>query len=101
MLRYIAAVHKDKDSDLGISFPDFPGCITTADDMKEAKFNAQEVLDFHITGLLENGGDLPKPTPLNEIQKMDEYSDASYFEIEVDTTPAGEVKTSFNTASPS
>jgi predicted RNase H-like HicB family nuclease len=25
---YIAYLHKDRDSDFGVSFPDFPGCIT-------------------------------------------------------------------------
>ena len=28
MSNYIAIVHKDEKSDFGVSFPDFPGCIT-------------------------------------------------------------------------
>jgi hypothetical protein len=28
MQAYIALVHKDKDSDFGVSFPDFPGVVT-------------------------------------------------------------------------
>jgi hypothetical protein len=27
-MEYIAYLHKDKNSDYGVSFPDFPGCIT-------------------------------------------------------------------------
>jgi hypothetical protein len=27
-MEYIAYLHKDRDSDCGVSFPDFPGCIT-------------------------------------------------------------------------
>ena len=28
MRQYIALIHKDADSDFGVSFPDFPGCVT-------------------------------------------------------------------------
>jgi predicted RNase H-like HicB family nuclease len=28
MRYYIALIHKDPDSDFGVSFPDLPGCIT-------------------------------------------------------------------------
>ena len=27
-MEYIAYLHKDRKSDFGVSFPDFPGCIT-------------------------------------------------------------------------
>ncbi len=37
MASYIAAVHKDPDSVFGVSFPDFPGCITAGDTIDEAK----------------------------------------------------------------
>ena len=28
MPSYIAIIHKEPESDYGVSFPDFPGCIT-------------------------------------------------------------------------
>ena len=28
---YVAIIHKDTDSDFGVSFPDFPGCITAGE----------------------------------------------------------------------
>jgi predicted RNase H-like HicB family nuclease len=30
-MEYIAYLHKEKKSDFGVSFPDFPGCVTAAD----------------------------------------------------------------------
>ena len=36
MRNYIAILHKDKDSDYGVSFPDFPGCITAGSTLDEA-----------------------------------------------------------------
>jgi hypothetical protein len=33
---YIALVHKDEDSDFGVSFPDFPGAVTAAPTLDDA-----------------------------------------------------------------
>ena len=61
MANYIAFVHKDTKSDFGVSFPDFPGCITAGKNIDEAKDIAQEALTFHIQGMLEDGELLPSP----------------------------------------
>ena len=37
MASYIAVIHKDPDSDFGVSFPDFPGCITAGATIDEVK----------------------------------------------------------------
>ena len=34
---YVAIIPKDPDSDFGVSFPDFPGCITAGRTLDEAK----------------------------------------------------------------
>ena len=44
MRNYIAIVHKEAKSDFGVSFPDFPGCITAGKDIDEAKDMAQDAL---------------------------------------------------------
>ena len=36
MRNYIAILHKDQDSDFGVSFPDFPGCITAGSTLDDA-----------------------------------------------------------------
>ena len=41
---YVAIIHKDHDSDFGVSFPDFPGCITAGLTLDEAKGMALEAL---------------------------------------------------------
>jgi predicted RNase H-like HicB family nuclease len=55
MANYIAIVHKDSESDFGVSFPDFPGCITAGSNIDEAKDMAQDALALHIQGMLEDG----------------------------------------------
>ena len=43
-MEYIAYLHKDRKSDYGVSFPDFPGCITAGSTLEEARRMAAEAL---------------------------------------------------------
>ena len=74
MANYIAIVHKDAKSDFGVSFPDFPGCITAGKNIDEAKDMAQEALTLHIQGMLEDGDQLPGPSRLEEIMGDPDYA---------------------------
>ena len=55
---YIALIRKEADSDFGVSFPDFPGCVTAGKDLDEANAFAREALALHIEGLIEDGVEL-------------------------------------------
>ena len=55
MANYIAIVHKNPDSDFGVSFPDFPGCVTAGQNIDEAKDMAEEAITLHIHGMFEDG----------------------------------------------
>jgi len=76
MANYIAVVHKDPKSDFGVSFPDFPGCITAGSSIDEAKDMAHDALSLHVKGLLEDGDNIPAPSRLEDIMENPEYSDA-------------------------
>lgn len=79
MVNYIAVVHKDADTDFGVSFPDFPGCVTAGQNIDEARDFAQEVLTLHIRGMLEDGEKLPLPSKLENIMADDDYADVAAF----------------------
>ena len=64
---YIALLRKEEDSDFGVDFPDFPGCITVGKTLEEAHRRALEALRFHINGMLEDGDPIPEPTALEKI----------------------------------
>ncbi|MDQ1406216.1 MAG: hypothetical protein QOG55_1845 [Acidobacteriaceae bacterium] len=66
-MAYIAYVHKDHESDFGVSFPDFPGCVTAGKTIEESRRNAQEALALHISGMIEDGESIPRPSTLDEI----------------------------------
>jgi predicted RNase H-like HicB family nuclease len=55
MRHYIALIHKDADSDYGVSFPDLPGVITAGSNLDEARKMAAEALAFHLKGMAEDG----------------------------------------------
>jgi predicted RNase H-like HicB family nuclease len=66
-MEYIAYLHKDRDSDYGVSFPDFPGCITAGRSLDEASRMAAEALALHIQGMIEDGDPLPEPSTVDDI----------------------------------
>ncbi len=65
--QYPAVVHKDRDSDFGVSFPDFPGCVTAGSTPEEAYDLAAEALLFHIGGMVEDGDEIPAPSSLGAV----------------------------------
>lgn len=67
-MEYIAYLHKDAKSDYGVSFPDFPGCITAGSTLEEARRMAVEALSLHIAGMQEDGDVIPEPSTLDDLQ---------------------------------
>lgn len=79
MTDYIALLRKDDDSDYGVNFPDFPGCVTAGADLDEAKDMASEALSAHIEAMKENGMGLPGPSALDTIMADQANIDAVVF----------------------
>ena len=69
MRSYIAFIHKDADSDYGVSFPDLPGCVTAGTTLDEARAFAEEALTLHLAGMVEDGEAIPEPSSLEAIMR--------------------------------
>jgi predicted RNase H-like HicB family nuclease len=67
MSNYIGLIHKDTDSDYGVSFPDFPGVVTAGGTLDEARRMAEEALAFHVDGMIEDGEAIPEPSSLESV----------------------------------
>jgi predicted RNase H-like HicB family nuclease len=67
MPSYIGLIHKDADSDFGVSFPDFPGVITASTTLDNAREMAEEALALHFEGMTEDGEAIPEPSTLEEV----------------------------------
>src|SRR5271156_5504495 len=66
-MEYIAYLHKERDSDYGVSFPDFPGCITAGKALDEASRLAAEGPAVPIPGMIEGGDPVPEPSKVDGI----------------------------------
>ena len=75
MRHYIALIHKDADSDYGVSFPDLPGCVTAGSNLDEAREMATEALALHVAGMAEDGEPVPEPALLEAIMRDPEHRD--------------------------
>ena len=73
---YLALVHKDADSDFGVSFPDFPGCITAGHTLEEAKRMAGKALRGHIEAMRAEGLPIPDPSTLGVVMQHEDYADS-------------------------
>jgi predicted RNase H-like HicB family nuclease len=69
MRQYIALIHKEPNSDYGVSFPDLPGVISAGSTLDEARDMATEALALHLQGLAEDGEAAPEPSSLEAIMK--------------------------------
>lgn len=92
MADYIALIHKDADSDYGVSFPDFPGCITAGSTLDEARAMAAEALAFHIEGMREDGQETPSPSLLAEVMRERTSRDAVAFLVTMPDQPERNVR---------
>ncbi len=76
MASYIALIRKEADSDYGVSFPDFPGCVTAGSTLDEARTNAAEALALHIEGMIEDKEALPEASELATVMADRENRDS-------------------------
>jgi len=83
MATYIALLRKDPDSDYGVDFPDFPGCITAGSSLEEARVMAAEALGIHVEGMIEDGEAIPEPSSLDAVMADDHNHDAVAFIVDV------------------
>src|SRR3954468_22091467 len=70
MRHYIGLIHKDADSDFGVSFPDLPGLVTAGTTLDEARDMAEEALALHLEGMAEDGEAIPEPSSLEEVMSI-------------------------------
>jgi predicted RNase H-like HicB family nuclease len=86
--QYIGLIHKDPGSDYGISFPDFPGCVSAGKTVDETRAMGQEALAFHIEGMIEDGEAVPEPSTLEQIMSDPENRGGLAVLVPVETAAA-------------
>jgi predicted RNase H-like HicB family nuclease len=85
MRQYIGLIHKEADSDFGVSFPDFPGVGTAGASLEDARNMAEEALALHIEGLVEDGEAIPEASTLDAVMQAPENRDGVAILVAVKT----------------
>ena len=78
---YPVYVHKDPESAYGVTFPDFPGCFSAADDLGDVPRLAQEAVEVHFEG---EDVEIPPPTPIEKLAGDPGYEGGFWLLLEVD-----------------
>jgi predicted RNase H-like HicB family nuclease len=69
----------------GVVVPDLPGCFSAADrGIDEAIENAKEAIAAWVGAVLDEGGSVPAPTPIEAHRGNPEYSGWIWAVVEVD-----------------
>ncbi len=85
MRNYIGLIHKETDSDFGVSFPDLPGLATAGTSLDDARAMAEEALALHIEGLVADGEAIPEPSSLEEVMTDPDNRDSVAILVAVKT----------------
>ena len=83
-MKYPIVVHKDSDSDYGVTVPDLPGCHSAGATMEEAMENAREAILTHVEGLLMDNEHVPSPSSVESLMSSRSEPGAVWAIVDVD-----------------
>ena len=65
----------------GVTFPDFPGCFSAADDWADLPRLIQEAVEVYFEG---EAGEVPPPTPLEVLARDPAYTGGIWLLVDID-----------------
>ncbi len=83
-MKYPIVIHKDSNSDYGVTFPDLPGCFAAGSTIEEAINMAQEAAECHIEGILIDSEPVPTPSDIEVHKNNPYYNQGIWALIEID-----------------
>ncbi len=86
-MKFPVVLHKDADSDYGVTVPDVPGCFSAGATVSEALENAQEALALHFEGLVADGDALPQAQEVDVHMANPDYAGGVWAVVDFDVTP--------------
>lgn len=89
-MRYPVVIHKDLDSDYGVTIPDLPGCFSAGETFEDALKNAQEAILTHIEGLLLDNDPVSSPTLIEKLRNNIPGKDLIWAIVSVDLNTLSE-----------
>ena len=103
---YMGVVERGLNGSFGVYFPDLPGCVSAAETFEETVTGGQEALELHLEGMIEDGLDIPDPSPVTAFD-ADEWPGSQVLRIVMfpvenpgakveDSTPAVRINMTMN-----
>lgn len=83
-MKYPIVIHKDSDSDYGVTVPDVAGCFSAGSTVEEAMEMAKEAIECHIEGLLMDNDPIPLNSSIETHQKNTAFDNGIWAMVEVD-----------------
>jgi predicted RNase H-like HicB family nuclease len=83
-MRYPIVIHKDPESDYGVTVPDVPGCFSAGETMDEALSQAVEAIECHLEGLMMDSLAIPMPKSIEHHQDNPDYTGGVWALVSVD-----------------
>ena len=83
-LRYPVVIHKDPDSDYGVTVPDLPGCFSAGEMMDEALSQTVEAIECHLEALMLDGEPIPALQNIQTHQHNPDYAEATWASVTVE-----------------
>ncbi|HEY3244193.1 MAG TPA: type II toxin-antitoxin system HicB family antitoxin [Phycisphaerae bacterium] len=72
-MQYPIVIHKDRDSDYGVTVPDLPGCFSGGTTIDEAIARAREAIEVYLEFMIEQGRPIPPPRPIEQHRRNPDY----------------------------
>ena len=92
-MQYAIVVHKDVDSDYGVTVPDLPGCFSAGSTLDETAHNVKEAIECHLEGMLADGDTIPHPKGIEAHRENPDYADGVWIVVDIDLAKlAGKVR---------
>ena len=85
-MRYPVVLHKDPESDYGVSVPDLPGCFSAGDSIDDALQQVVEAIECHLEGLLLDNEPIPVPNKVEYHQNNPDYAGGIWAVVSIDIT---------------
>ncbi|SHI18900.1 type II toxin-antitoxin system HicB family antitoxin [Pollutimonas bauzanensis] len=95
---YPIYVHKEPGSAYGIIFPDFPGCFSAADHIRDIAANAQEAVEAHF---LNDADSIPRPSSPEHWAANANYENGFWMMVDIDVDGASHASLGQNNAASS
>jgi predicted RNase H-like HicB family nuclease len=84
-MRYPIAIEPgDEKHAFGVVVPDVPGCFSAGDTLDEAISNAKEAIELWLETVIEDGGSVPEPSPIDRHQANPEFAGWIWAVVDID-----------------